>query len=102
MKLLQKAACLAVACLLCAAPVRAEPSYKATELTFPQEVAEGEKIQSFSVHGNRLDLFAETICEALYADEDGSVTVLLRHFTLDSRYDEQTKAWTLTRYVPGV
>lgn len=39
-------------------------------------------------------------CAALRVDEDGGITVLLQHYTVDQRYGMHTKAWTLTRYTP--
>lgn len=84
MRLLQRAVCLAAACFLCAVSVHAEPTYKTTELTFPAGVAmtQSERLQSLSVHGDKLDIFIEkqtqtpmdTFTTRRFHSEDGGMT----------------------------
>lgn len=58
MGFLKKASCVLLACVFCAAPVRAETAYTATELTLPKAFITSDSLNvQMSVHGERLDLF---------------------------------------------
>lgn len=63
MKPIKNTVCLLLACILCAAPAQAQTgaqgNYKATTLTLPADMETDPRVQSLSVHGEKLDLFAE-------------------------------------------
>lgn len=95
MRYLKKALCLMMACFLCAVPAQAEAArqgtYTETALTLPADLDKEARIQSLSVHGDRMDLFSE-----VQTIDNKFVT---RHFRSDDggkTWKEQDASWMTT------